>query len=421
MRVLVAVFALPLALLPQSAVPRAERERFGHVLVVDAAGGGAYTDIQAAIGAAVAGDTVLVRSGQYAGFSLTGKGIAIVGEVGSTVVCQTTSTVTGVPLGQRVLLQNLELRMLPNSVFAGTGLGVTNNVGAVRIEECSLAAGIYSRQPGLNVSNSPDVIVRACDLHGGGTYGASYPVEYAGPGGTAIGSQVAAYQSTFLGGEGGSGVGIIGGFGGAGWTQHAGELRVEQGVFQGGDGGDNTDCLHGTGGDGGPGLRIDPPWGTPVVRSVGSTFTGGAYGLHTCGYSGNDGPPVSSGSGSLVISPGPARTLAAPALVRDATTLTFTASGQVGESVFLLISAHDGRETSPDYAGVLFAKPRYLLRVAIGTVPASGTLTYAWPVPDELVPDNLCLTLTAQAVLASPSSVVTLSNPVTIVVLDHAW
>jgi hypothetical protein len=191
-------------------------------------------------------------------------------------------------------------------------------------------------------------------------------------------------------------------------------------VFRGGDGGDNFDCLYGTGGNGGPGMRIDPPWVTPSVRAMDSTLTGGAYGLHTCGYAGNDGPPI-VGAAGLVTTPGPARDLTVPALVRDQATVTFTLRGVVGESAFVLVSSRDDRATSTAYTGVLHAGAPYLLRVPLGPVPGSGVISYAWAIPDELVPDGLSLTVTAQALHVAPSGAVALSNPVTMVVLDHAW
>jgi pectin methylesterase-like acyl-CoA thioesterase len=50
------------------------------VHVVDASGGGDFTTLQAAVNAAADGDTLLVRSGSYDGFLLTGKGLSIVAE-----------------------------------------------------------------------------------------------------------------------------------------------------------------------------------------------------------------------------------------------------------------------------------------------------------------------------------------------------
>jgi pectin methylesterase-like acyl-CoA thioesterase len=56
-----------------------------NVLVVDASGGGSYTQIQPAIDAADDGDTILVKSGSYTWFSVIDKSIAIVGDAGANV------------------------------------------------------------------------------------------------------------------------------------------------------------------------------------------------------------------------------------------------------------------------------------------------------------------------------------------------
>jgi hypothetical protein len=55
------------------------------VLVVDASGGGGYTQIQAAVDAAVDGDTILVKSGSYRSFRVGDRELAIVGDTGRDV------------------------------------------------------------------------------------------------------------------------------------------------------------------------------------------------------------------------------------------------------------------------------------------------------------------------------------------------
>ena len=55
------------------------------VLVVDASGGGAYTDLQAAADAASDGDILLVKQGNYGPLNVLGKGLTISADVGHIV------------------------------------------------------------------------------------------------------------------------------------------------------------------------------------------------------------------------------------------------------------------------------------------------------------------------------------------------
>lgn len=53
--------------------------------VVDANGGGHFTDLPAAVTAAADGDTLLVRAGRYSGVTILGKGLRILGDLGVEV------------------------------------------------------------------------------------------------------------------------------------------------------------------------------------------------------------------------------------------------------------------------------------------------------------------------------------------------
>lgn len=82
---LAAIVALATLVGPIAVVtPAGAQSGSGATLVVDAAGGGNYTTIQAAIDAAAAGDTIEVRSGDYAGFTLD-KAVTVRGDGGAVV------------------------------------------------------------------------------------------------------------------------------------------------------------------------------------------------------------------------------------------------------------------------------------------------------------------------------------------------
>src|SRR6185295_9138873 len=53
------------------------------VLVVNAAGGAPYTTIQAAVDAAIDGDTVHVKAGNYTSFTISNKSISVAADAGA--------------------------------------------------------------------------------------------------------------------------------------------------------------------------------------------------------------------------------------------------------------------------------------------------------------------------------------------------
>jgi hypothetical protein len=73
--------------------------------IVDANGGGQFTDIQTAISAAQDGDVILVHPGQYASFTLD-KGLVIVGYGGVDTLG--TTQIVNVGSGQRAAVVNLQ-------------------------------------------------------------------------------------------------------------------------------------------------------------------------------------------------------------------------------------------------------------------------------------------------------------------------
>lgn len=55
----------------------------GNVVVVDASGGGSYTQIQPAIDAVNNGDKILVKTGTYAPFTVDDKDLAVLADYGA--------------------------------------------------------------------------------------------------------------------------------------------------------------------------------------------------------------------------------------------------------------------------------------------------------------------------------------------------
>src|SRR5688572_18660193 len=64
------------------------------VLVVDASGGGAFTDLPAAVAAAADGDILLLKSGAYTAPTIANKALDVVADTGASVVVQGPFAVT---------------------------------------------------------------------------------------------------------------------------------------------------------------------------------------------------------------------------------------------------------------------------------------------------------------------------------------
>ena len=129
----------PLAVLWFAAMPATATLAQGSVLVVDPGGGGAFTEIQDAVDAAVDGDTILLRHGTYVDLSFPFEPVIIDGK--SLVVAATQSGavllnglhlyVRNLSAGQTVTLSGLQVQ--------DAAVVLDNNVGAVLLQECCMA------------------------------------------------------------------------------------------------------------------------------------------------------------------------------------------------------------------------------------------------------------------------------------------
>ena len=80
--------------------------------MVDAAGGGDFTSLQAAIDAAspLGGDTILVKAGVYDSIRIDGKGMTIAADVGNIVSVALGTEILNTPSDQPVQLLRLRLQ-----------------------------------------------------------------------------------------------------------------------------------------------------------------------------------------------------------------------------------------------------------------------------------------------------------------------
>jgi len=161
-------FVLAALLAPLAAGALSARSQ---VIVVDDGGGAGvdFTEISEAVAVAGSGDLVLVKTGNYAPFSIFGKGLSVVADNQQTVFVNGQILVQDVPAGALVVLRGLS-----TGPPSGHGLLVRNCAGAVRVEECS-----FSGQPsptqyqnemefsGARIGGSADVALLGSTFQGG--------------------------------------------------------------------------------------------------------------------------------------------------------------------------------------------------------------------------------------------------------------
>ena len=178
-----AVALCALSILALFALPAAAR---AGVIVVDISGGGEFTSLPAAIAAAVDGDTVLIRPGDYTGqatkIEIIGRGLTIAADgtgpvfvppisIGNAFFPKrtvlrglTAHSGLGMTLGPglsvmsgNVLAEGCDFLGHPGSVFTGTlpgAPGVQVLFGSVVLKDCVAQGGKgFDSEPGHNLSS----------------------------------------------------------------------------------------------------------------------------------------------------------------------------------------------------------------------------------------------------------------------------
>ncbi len=110
------------------------------VIVVDAAGGGARTQIAAAVAAASNGDDVVVKPGNYTGFSIVDKALDVIGDTNTfNVKVLGQVRVESLSAGTRVQISFLDALGYYDSASTdedATGVLVKGCAGRVRLQAC---------------------------------------------------------------------------------------------------------------------------------------------------------------------------------------------------------------------------------------------------------------------------------------------
>jgi hypothetical protein len=354
------------------------------VVVVDAAGGGDFTDLQAAIDFAADGDVLLVRDGSYDAPTISARDLVLVADAGATAILNGATFVGALGQDQTLVLSGLELQ---GGIY-DPALSCYACEGSVRIQDCLVRGwdgeefigdtGQYDAGTALELYNCRDVALVGCDLAGGdgGDHVAGTSIgEYAGHGGRGIAStmtMLTVYRCTVRGGDGGdTPTGGWGGFPGAGLAvQNAGACTVVQSLFQGGDGGDGGDFIGPSCSDGAPGVQLAVG---NSVRELGCVFQGGAAGAYSLPGNCVAGNPT---VGDVLTMSGSPRALVTERVVRVGAAASIDLFGQPGDVVRVYQSDVTDAQRRFAASGVwMLGGLPYTTFGPTGTVPGAGSFS----------------------------------------------
>src|SRR5215510_3476564 len=318
------------------------------VLVVDAAGGGDFTKLPAAVAAALDGDILLVRAGEYDLYltaPMPAKSLTLLADAPTGPPLIHDVDLHGLPAGYTLILRGFEMDEVDSFGYA---LRLEDCEGALVFEDCDIAganigpagfAGSPPGWPGARLSACASVTFVRCSLTGGkgadqviGGSTSTWGPGDGGPALDAIASHVALHDCTLLGGTGGYGNYVIGTNGGPGLSLTTSVALLSGSTSKGGKGGTGClatqmpeDC------NGGPGLRLDA---SSSLQVLDASWTGGEPGVGDQGQPGLVGPPFVGPPGQPIVFAGTARSLAVSSPVREQQAGLLELDGVAGDVVF---------------------------------------------------------------------------------------
>lgn len=401
------------------------------VLVVDAQGGPGsdFTDLQPAVDAALSGDLLLVRPGQYGAFAIDGKALTIVGDSvvpQEPIVAAARSTVRNLAAGVQVTLSGLELPF---------GLSLADCEGPVFAQDLELGAPESDPSTGEPLFHAL-LEARRCDaLHLvdialGGAATAEPPADPVGLAGAYFEDcTVDLWDSSFRGS-----LGVAGGdavpalppqVGGPGVHLVRTTLRGDQIEAVGGTGGDGSmvklfACFDG--GTGGVGLLIEGQECDVELRRP--TLLGGAGGANpgwVC-QGGDPGLPLVVEGGPFTLLGGEPRTLTTNAILRENGAATVAASSDPSDAgvpvYWLLGDAVNSLPFAPPTGTLIDASPAAV--IFIGTAGPDGNVFFH-PLVGDLPPGVESAQILQQIAWAHPDGTVALSEPAHTTIVDASF
>ncbi|TAJ17530.1 MAG: hypothetical protein EPO68_09370 [Planctomycetota bacterium] len=404
--------------------------------VDDTPGSGAmYATIQAAVDAAPDGATIRIASGTYAAFSVTGKGLALVGDNGALVNVAGTVSVQSLAADQEFMLRRLSI------VGVGTqALQIAQAAGRVWIEECevktAIPAGQYQHgKTAVELNACADVRVSRSAIQGAHgsseAFSGSGPAKSGGIGIHAYGSTLRVYDSSVRGGSGGSAVpyGYLNAGQGADAILLDGSRVTAWGTqLYGGHGGYSDYCYCpgqlycGNPGNGGHCINtLSVPSGI-VVELLGATLVPGEGGPNgnwpTCPEGANGQWVQNLLPNQTLVTPGPFRSFYSKSPVDDGAPAALFLEGVPGDLAVIAAGVPSGPFPIGDFVGLLFVAPAGPL-VYAGPWSAAALQPFSVTVPQQ-PPGFESLRVHLQGAVVTSAGQVRLLAPASLVVIDDA-
>ncbi len=382
--------------------------------------GGDFSTIQAGIDAAAPGDVLRVLPGQYASFTVSAKGITILGAEGATFVDANAATggsvtlIEQVPNGQQVLLRDL-------SFVGQKGVLLSGNPGQIYLEQCSIEldsdvltpGGSHCADVALTVADCTSLAMVDCKVLGAP---APTPLPQQDPECSAGGSALISNSSAFLwNSEFRSAKGKSGPFsaepGKNGLSVVASTVVAQNSRFEGGAGGNQNlqSPLFGTyGKDGGNGIDLT----NSALTDYGSEFVPGTAGA-TIGIFPSPGEALavlSNSTASLV--PREATQFDISSWVSAGQSIALDFEGPANSQTFLLFWFESKPLNAPQALGISAVGGAPLF-VPFGSLSGSGSQLASIPAPAlpvGLTPlrvfvQGLCILPAGTALAGDPSVV----------------
>lgn len=346
------------------------------VHVVDGTGAGDFLTVQEAVDAASRGDTLLVKGGDYPGFTIEGKALQIVAESGQQV-----------RMTQHVWIKNQRDR---DDVYL-SGLEARYWMGHAGPQAGAVQGGRTLLEHGQGLDPNGPLVGDGVSVWGpttaftavSSTFIGSHSDNSNGSHAILVGlygnTDVAVYHSVLSGGHGGDGAGwgcLDGGDGGSGAWMGSGRLFTQR--------------LAISPGFGGPGCPAGNP-GQDVI------LFGGAQ--HT---------PLDH----------PRTRLQVPDLLREGASMTIEIDGPAFQQAWLLEAGAFNSQELSTAVGLLHLGGPITIH-PLGAIPASGSLTLNWTTP--ALPPGAESTIRYFQLLVWEPTGRFLSNPSALVVLDPAF